>query len=92
MLPIFEGDDQDRHSQLCWEWSGNRAIRRGNDKLVYDKIDRKWALYDIEVDRSEIHDRSEQVPELAADLEAAWTKWADETGVGPKPKKAKPNQ
>ncbi len=81
LLPVFAGDNADRHQTLYWEWSGNRAIRRGNDKLVYDKLTKEWSLYDIAVDRTETVDRTESEPALAEKLKTDWTKWAKETGV-----------
>ena len=89
MLPIFSGDDSIRHETLYWEWSGNRAIRRGDMKLVFDKIEKRWALYDVASDRSETSDLSSHQTELAEQLQTDWTKWAGETGVLKKPKKKK---
>ena len=89
MRAILEGEESDRHATLYWEWSGNRAIRRGNMKYVFDKIEKRWSLYDIEKDRTELTDLSSHQPKLASELEAAWNHWAKETGVNSKKKKKK---
>ncbi len=81
LLPVIRGDDSDRHETLCWEWSGNRAIRRGDEKLVYDKLEKKWSLYDMSVDRTETNNLADQHPELASELQNAWNRWAKQTGV-----------
>ena len=86
LLPVLSGDDADRHATIYWEWKGNRAIRRGNDKLVYDKILKGWALYDMSADRTETNDLSTADPAKAAKFEADWMTWGKETGVLPKPK------
>ncbi|NIP94328.1 MAG: arylsulfatase, partial [Akkermansiaceae bacterium] len=41
---------------LFFEHEGNRAIRLGKWKLVWTNFDKRWELYDIKVDRSEIND------------------------------------
>lgn len=81
MRPIIEGESADRHERIFWEWSGNRAVRQGNHKLVYDKLVKEWALYDIAADRTEMNDLSDQHPKLADELELAWMQWAKQTGV-----------
>jgi len=81
MLPVFQGDDSDRHETLYWMWGGNRAIRRGNHKLVYDRLLNHWALYDLSSDRTETTDLSQVHPQLVSELEADWTRWGRETGV-----------
>lgn len=91
MTPVIGGDAADRHDEIFWEWSGNRAIRRGNDKLVYDKIEKRWALYDIGRDRTETNDLTGQKPKLAQTLENRWVEWAKETGVFKEKKKVKPS-
>ena len=47
MLPLLKGRERTASDQLCWEWSGNRAIREGNMKLVWDKGVKQWELYDL---------------------------------------------
>jgi arylsulfatase len=67
---------------LCWEHMGNAAIRRGRWKLVRD-ADQPWELYDLAIDRRELHDVAGQHPTLVAELERAWHDWADANGVIP---------
>ncbi len=81
LLPVLQGDDADRHKELFWEWSGNKAIRRGDLKCVYDKLEKRWALYDVAVDRTETTDLSAERESLALDLQAAWNQWGKQTGV-----------
>lgn len=54
----------------------NKAIRRGNWKLVAAKGD-AWALYDLSKDRGEITDVSAQHPEIVKELQTEWQKRFD---------------
>ena len=40
-----------------------------------------WELYDIELDRSEMDDLIEQMPEKAEELMILWKNWAKKAGV-----------
>lgn len=65
---------------LYWEHIGNCAIRKGGWKLVRDHPG-NWELYDIEADRTELHDLVDARPDLVTELEAEWRAWADRVGV-----------
>jgi arylsulfatase len=79
LLPVLRGEtDTDR--DLFWEHEGNCAVRRGKWKLVR-KHRHAWELYDIEADRTELHDLAPQHPDLVISLEAAYQTWADRCGV-----------
>lgn len=43
-------------------------------------------VYDVTVDRSEMHDLSKTHPEKVRSLSAAWDQWADENQVTPLPR------
>src|SRR4029453_536718 len=49
LLPVLRGGTRQPPEQICWEWSGNCAIRRGQWKLVWDTLNKaqKWQLYDV---------------------------------------------
>ena len=59
-----------------------RAVRDGKWKLVWDTLNRKkkWQLYDVEADRTEITDLAAQQPELVAKLTADYMTWAKPLG------------
>ena len=63
------------------EW--NRYIRKGKWKLVA-LGNGDWELYDMEIDRTELNDLSDQYPELVEELKDDWERWAWRTGVLPK--------
>jgi hypothetical protein len=67
---------------LYWEHEGNRAIRDGRWKLVA-KENRPWELYDIDADRSELHDLASAEPERVKTMSANWDAWAARADVLP---------
>ena len=68
LVPIFQGGMREAHATLCWEWSGNRAIRQGKWKLVWDKLIKEWQLYDLEADRTETTDLASEQPDATSAL------------------------
>ncbi|GAA1332723.1 arylsulfatase [Actinocatenispora thailandica] len=82
MLPTWRGE-QPPDRTLYWEHEGNAAVRRGRWKLVR-KYPGGWELYDIDADRTELHDLAGAHPEVVADLAADYQRWADRCGVLPR--------
>ncbi|MEY4660778.1 MAG: hypothetical protein RLZZ42_730, partial [Bacteroidota bacterium] len=66
---------------LFWEHEGNRAVRKGNWKLVQELEDTSWALYNLKEDPSEIRDLSAQKPAIVAELLKAYDSWSVQMGV-----------
>ncbi|MGB5386676.1 MAG: hypothetical protein WBN20_07815 [Eudoraea sp.] len=48
---------------------------------------KNWELFDMEKDRTEIHDMAAANPELVKQMAAMWLKWGKRTGIIPRPKK-----
>ena len=80
LLPSFQNPEATRQRTLYWEHLGNRAVRRGDWKLVALK-GKPWELYDLSTDPAESHDLSRQKTDLARELEELWNAWANEVGV-----------
>ncbi len=66
---------------LYWEHIGNRAIRQGNWKLVWDRNRAEWELYNLTTDATEIYDLVLEAPQIASHLQRRWEAWADSIGV-----------
>lgn len=81
LVPIFKGRKRQPHQTLCWYWAGNRAVRQGKWKLVWDKSVGKWELYDLEADRTELDDLAERQAERVEQMSEVWFAWAEGTGV-----------
>jgi arylsulfatase A-like enzyme len=81
MLSWWRGAEPSEHT-LWWEHVGNGALRRGRWKLVRQH-GWGWELYDLEADRSELHDLAGTYPEVVDDLVSAWETRARRAGVIP---------
>jgi arylsulfatase len=81
LLPIFLGDQRGGHDVLFWEHEGNRAVRKGNWKLVSKYPEDIWELYDLSKDRAEMIDLSIQYPEKTDSLIKEYNSWAKQSGV-----------
>ena len=93
LLPVLKGGVRKGHDVLCWYWGGSHAARQGSWKLVWEKTEKRWALYDLEKDRTETNDLSGQHPEKVELLKKAYQEWRRRTGApepkGPKKKAGK---
>ncbi len=82
MAPIFSGH-RAAHGPLFWEHEGSRAVREGKWKLTALHPKGEWELYDIEADRSEMHNLAGAHPERVRRLAQAWDQWAHQNQVVP---------
>ncbi|MCD6201006.1 MAG: arylsulfatase, partial [Bacteroidales bacterium] len=91
LLPALEGKQLPRRT-LYWEHEGNKAIREGKWKLVMEypgEWNRKakymgiWELYDMEKDRTEIHNLADKYPKKVNEMSKKWEKWAKRCNVQP---------
>lgn len=91
MRPTFDDDQPHQRDTLTWEHEGNCAIRQGRWKLVREHTPTSrggigphpWELYDIDNDRSELHDLAAAHPDVVARLEHEWNTWAARCNVRP---------
>ena len=70
---------------IFWEHEGNRAMRKGDWKLVAKSPGGKWELYNIVKDRTEMHDLSGVEKERAVGMVKEWEEWAKRCHVVPWP-------
>ena len=62
LRPLITGEGTVSERPMFWEHEGNRAVRLGKWKLV-SEYGKPWELYDMEVDRTELHDLSARDPQ-----------------------------
>lgn len=82
LQPAFHGESINRPGPIFWEHEGNRAVRAGQWKLVA-RENRPWELYNMEADRTEMHDLSTSQPEIVKELSDEWDAYAARANVLP---------
>jgi len=80
LSPAFQGNRLEQHPFLFWEHVGNKAIRKGDWKLVAEHQG-DWELYNLKVDRSELKNLAKTHPEKVRQLKQQWQQYADKIGV-----------
>ena len=79
LVPVFEGRPLAERS-LFWEHEGNCAAREGKWKLV-SRFPDTWELYDMETDRTEMHDIADLHPDRVRKMAADYGAWKQHVGA-----------
>ncbi|MEN3941893.1 arylsulfatase [Prosthecobacter sp. SYSU 5D2] len=77
LLPIWQGQGVQEPRRLGWALYGSRAYRHGRWKIVWGVTAKKWELFDMVEDRTEMHDVAAKNPQVVARLAREWRAWAD---------------
>lgn len=91
LVPLLKGEVQRVHppdQALGYELSGNRALFKGDWKLVSNLApmgDGQWHLYDIRQDPGETRDLQQHRPDVFAAMQSDYTVYAQTHGVLPMP-------
>ncbi len=84
LLPALRGAPLPRRAPIFWEHDGNRAVRDGRWKLISsERWQPEWKLFDLEADRTELHDLSSQQPQRVQAMAQQYEQWAKRVGVVP---------
>ena len=67
--------------EFGWVWSWSNSPTYETDNGVWDKLEKKWSLFDLEADRTETNDLAEVNAALAKRLAGQWSEWAAMTGL-----------
>ncbi|WP_437921410.1 arylsulfatase [Sphingobacterium sp. LRF_L2] len=82
LTPLIQGKHLERKQPIFWEHEGNRGVLDGKWKLVAEWKE-SWQLYNLETDRTEIHNVINEQPEIASRLIAQYAGWAQRVNVEP---------
>ncbi|QDV33309.1 arylsulfatase [Tautonia plasticadhaerens] len=82
LAPALQSGDREPHDAIFWEHEGNRAVRRGDWKLV-SRHPGPWELYDLAADRTESDDLADRHPDVVAELSSLYDDWASRSAVVP---------
>lgn len=87
LYPAFTGNPFERDA-LFFEHESNRAIIKGDWKLVASRYGwpwqiGEWELYNLQEDRTEVNNVIDEFPEIAEELREYWNHWAEENFVLP---------
>ena len=86
LTPAFDGKPIQRTNALFWEHEGNRAIRTADQwKLVAKGPRGPWELYNMDKDRTEMHDLAEKMTDKVKEMAALWEDYAKRTHAIPWP-------
>lgn len=97
LLPLMQEVDDTApfaEREIGWEHEGNRAYRKGRWKIVSEfpgtwatmypyANEGRWELYDMEADRTELHDLAETHPEKLREMIALYEAWTERVDVVP---------
>ena len=80
LLPLLKGRDWAREEPIFFEHEGHAAVRLGPFKLVR-LHGQAWEVYDMEADRTELHNLAGRNAPLEKDLQHRYQDWAERVGV-----------
>jgi len=80
LLPILKGEVREPHKAIYWEHKKNKAILKGDWKLV-SVANHAWELYNIKIDKTEINNLIDSHSELAKTMEKEFYVWAGKNQV-----------
>ncbi|MDR2473268.1 MAG: arylsulfatase [Tannerella sp.] len=87
LTPIFKTGKRKGHNELCFEHFNEKALIDASGwKIVRGPKAERWELYNLNDDRTEMHDRAADFPEKVSEMESRYLEWEKRSMVVPRPK------
>ena len=87
LLPILKKGKRKGHRELCFEHFNEKAlIDESGWKIVRGQNMKNWELYNLNEDRTELHNLADKYPEKVAEMEKRYLEWEDKSMVTPRPR------
>ena len=84
MIPFLTGESEVIETgYLGWELHGAKAIRKGDWKLLWNKTDEKWELFNLNTDVGETNDVSKDNPKIFNEMKDYWNDYEKRNKVLP---------
>ena len=80
LMPAALGGVLNRTQPIYWEHESNYALRDGRWKLVKERMEDNWQLYDMERDRTETNDVSSCHPDITNEMKVKLQKFKQRVG------------
>lgn len=74
-LPVLTSNATSPHESFYFSFRNHAALRQGDWKIVREKPDRPWQLFNLADDLGETRDLAERHPERVRDLAATFADW-----------------
>ena len=81
LYPIWKGEKPKREEPLFWEHENNVALRDGRWKIVKERNEPDWQLYDMENDRTECNDLAQTEPKIFENMMEKYRKMYEKSGA-----------
>lgn len=86
LVPVFQGEMRNPHEYLGFEHFNEKAlISKDGWKIVQPGKNAAWELYNLNEDRTEMHNVATRYPEKLEQLVKAYEQWAERCLVVPAP-------
>ncbi len=86
-LPLLTGGAKSPHRSLFFQYRAHAALRMGDWKIVRERPDAPWQLYDLVRDIGESRNLAETMPDRLAALQAEFARWQGSVAMsGPNPR------
>lgn len=86
LAPIFKTGVREGHRELCFEHFNEKALIDASGwKIVWPNNRKQWELYNLNEDRSEMHDLAGRYPDKVKEMVSRYEEWEKEYMVVPRP-------